>query len=435
MATIKYFIRGKTESLQIYISFTAGRIIKLQKKTGFVVNTKDWSDKTNLPKQNTAENKNLISQLNKLENFIFDRYNEDLTQGVLINADWLDNCINKCFNRVEKTDNSIFINYIQYIIDNANTREVRNNKIGLSPNTLKNYKLFKNLITNYQKHIKKQIQFKEINKAFTDKFKNWLLNDKGYSVNYAGRQFEMIKTVCIDAQKNDVEVTPHSTKLKSFKESEDDKHIQTLSFDELEQIRNTEMPTPILNEVKKWVLIGCYIGQRGSDLLSLTVDNLRINAKGVYVDIIQQKTKKHVTIGVVKDYVVDILTNDFPKPISHQRFNKYISKVCEIAKINQKVKGYRFNNKTNRREFGTFLKYELITSHCFRRSFATNFYKMMPTAVLIGITGHSTENMFLKYINQRADKDANADLFMQFFEQMNEKQEPKMRVIKKAGKQ
>src|SRR5690606_40865432 len=59
--------------------------------------------------------------------------------------------------------------------------------------TLKNYKLFKNLITNYQKHIKKQIQFKEINKAFTDKFKNWLLNDKGYSVNYAGRQFEMIK--------------------------------------------------------------------------------------------------------------------------------------------------------------------------------------------------------------------------------------------------
>ncbi|WCM40853.1 site-specific integrase [Flavobacterium sp. CBA20B-1] len=435
MASIKYFIRGKTESLQIYISFTAGRTIKLQKKTGFVVNTKDWSDKTNLPKQTTAENKNLISKLNKLENYIFDRYNEDLTQSVLIDADWLDDCINKCFNRVEKTDNSIFVNYIQYIIDNANTREVRNNKIGLSPNTLKNYKLFKNLINNYQKHIKKQIQFKELNKTFTDKFKNWLLKDKGYSVNYAGRQFEMIKTVCIDAQKNDVEVTPHSTKLKSFKESEDDKHIQTLSFDELEQIQNTEMPTPILNEVKKWILIGCYIGQRGSDLLSLTTDNLRINAKGVYVDIIQQKTKKHVTIGVVKDYVVDILTNDFPKPISHQRFNKYISKVCEIAKINQKIKGYKFNNKTNRREFATFPKYELITSHCFRRSFATNFYKMMPTAVLIGITGHTTEQMFLKYINQRADKDANADLFMQFFEQMNQKQEPTMKVIKKVSNQ
>lgn len=435
MATIKYFLRGKKDNSQIYIRFSASRELFFRRKTDFVIDAKDWSDKTNLPKQTTAENKNLISKLNKLENFIFDRYNEDITQGVLIDTDWLDDCINKCFNRVEKTDNSIFVNYIQYIIDNANTREVRNNKIGLSPNTLKNYKLFKNLITNYQKHIKKQIQFKEINKAFTDKFKNWLLNDKGYSVNYAGRQFEMIKTVCIDAQKNDVEVTPHSTKLKSFKESEDDKHIQTLSFDELEQIQNTEMPTTTLKEVKKWILIGCYIGQRGSDLLSLTTDNLRINAKGVYVDIIQQKTKKHVTIGVVKDYVVDILTNDFPKPISHQRFNKYISKVCEIAKINQKVKGYKFNNKSNRREFAAFPKYELITSHCFRRSFATNFYKMMPTAVLIGITGHSTETMFLKYINQRADKDSNADLFMQFFEQMNQKQEPQLRIIKNVSNQ
>lgn len=435
MASIKYFIRSKSDSSQIYIRFSAGRNKDFQKKTEFVINVKDWSEKTNFPKQNSVENKNLISKLNKLENFIYDRFNEDLAIGTVIDSNWLESNIKLCFNRVEKTDNSIFVNYIQYIIDNADTREVRNNKIGLSPNTLKNYKLFKNLIENYQTHIKKQIQFKNINKAFTDKFKNWLITEKGYSVNYAGRQFEMIKTICIDAQKNDVEVTPHSTKLKSFKESEDDKHIQTLSFDELEQIYNAEMPTPILKEVKKWILIGCYIGQRGGDLLNLTSDNLRVNAKGVYIDVVQQKTKKNVTIGVVKDYIADILVNDFPKPISHQRFNKYISKVCEIAKINQKVKGYRFNNKTNRREFGTFLKYELITSHCFRRSFATNFYKMMPTAVLIGITGHSTENMFLKYINQRADKDANADLFMQFFEQMNEKQEPKMRVIKKAGKQ
>src|SRR5690606_15299357 len=435
MASIKYFIRSKSDNSQIYIRFSAGRNKDFQKKTEFVIDVKDWSEKTNFPKQNSPENKNLISKLNKLESFIYDRFNDDLASGTVIDSNWLESNIKLCFNRVEKTDNSIFVNYIQYIIDNADTREVRNNKIGLSPNTLKNYKLFKNLIENYQTHIKKQIQFKNINKAFTDKFKNWLITEKGYSVNYAGRQFEMIKTICIDAQKNDVEITPHSTKLKSFKESEDDKHIQTLSFDELEQIYNAEMPTPILKEVKKWILIGCYIGQRGGDLLNLTSDNLRVNAKGVYIDVVQQKTKKNVTIGIVKDYIVDILVNDFPKPISHQRFNKYISKVCEIAKINQKVKGYRFNNKTNRREFGTFLKYELITSHCFRRSFATNFYKMMPTAVLIGITGHSTENMFLKYINQRADKDANADMFMQFFEQMNANKVPKMRVIKKAGKQ
>src|SRR5690606_8819689 len=206
-------------------------------------------------------------------------------------------------------------------------------------------------------------------------------------------------------------------------------------FEELEKIRNTEMPTEHLKEVQKWILVGCYIGQRGGDLLSLTPNNLRVNPKGVYIDLMQQKTDKKITVGVVKDFIVDILLNDFPKPVSLNKINKHISKVCELAEINQKVKGYIIDPVTRKRTFENLPKFNFITSHSFRRSFATNFYKMMPTPVLIGITGHTTEQMFLKYINQRSDKDANADMFMQFFEQMNEKQEPKLRVIKSASNQ
>ena len=69
-----------------------------------------------------------------------------------------------------------------------------------------------------------------------------------------------------------------------------------------------------------------------------------------------------------------------------------------------------------------FPKYELITSHCFRRSFATNYYKKIPTAVLMSITGHSKESLFLSYINQREDKDANADLFMKLLKELNKDQ-------------
>lgn len=418
MATIKYFIRGKSEPLQIYISFTSGRLIKLQKKTGFVTTLKDWSEKTNLPKQTSAENKSLISKLNKLEGYVFDSYNDDLAKGLLIDSSWLENCISNCFNRVEKSDNTIFINYLQNMIDNLNTRELRGGKIGVSKGTIKNYQLFKNVFESYLKYIKKQIRFKDINKAFTDGFKTWLLQEKGYTINYAGKQFEFIKTTCIDAQKNDIEVTPHSITLKSFREQDKDRYIHTLSFDELERIRMTEMPTDHLNEVKKWILIGCFIGQRGGDLLKLTSDNLRSNSKGVYIDLIQQKTNKKVTIGVVKDYIVDILLNDFPKPVSLNKINKHISKVCELAQINKKVKGYIIDSKTRKRSFEELPKFNFITSHSFRRSFATNFYKIVPTPVLISITGHSTENMFLKYINQRVDKDANADMFIQYLDKL-----------------
>ncbi len=190
------------------------------------------------------------------------------------------------------------------------------------------------------------------------------------------------------------------------------------------------MPTSHLKEVKKWILIGFYIGQRGGDLLSLSKENIRVNAKGLYIDLIQQKTNKKVTVGVVKDYIVDILLNDFPEPVSLNKINTHISKVCELAGINEKVGGYIIDSKSRKRVFETLPKYNFITSHSLRRSFATNFYKSMPTSVLIGITGHSTESMFLRYINQRADKDANADMFIQFFEKMNEKKIPGMKVVK-----
>ena len=114
-------------------------------------------------------------------------------------------------------------------------------------------------------------------------------------------------------------------------------------------IYNAEMPTEHLKEVKKWILIGCYIGQRGGDLLNLKPENIRVNAKGVYIDLIQQKTGKNVTIGVVKDYVLDILLNDFPKQVSLNKINTYISKVCEIAKINEVVKGYIIDKNGKRK--------------------------------------------------------------------------------------
>ena len=431
MATIKYFTQKDSEESQIYIRFSNGRNNVLKKRTGFVVNSKYWDSDKGYPKNiNNPQVKSLKDSLKKLDTFLSEeKINEALKTGLLVDSNWLENCINECFKRVVKTDSTIFINYIQYLIDTAPTKEFRG-KVGLSKGTIKNYKIFKSLIENYQKHIKKQIQFKDINKPFTEKFKTWLLNTKGYTVNYAGKQFEFIKTVCLDAQNNEIDITTHSITLKPFREQDKDRYIHTLSFEELDKIYNTEMTTEHLKEVKKWLLIGCYIGQRGGDLLNLSPDNIRVNAKGVYIDLRQQKTDKEITIGVVKDYIVDILLNDFPKKVSLNKINTHISKVCEIAEIKEVVEGYIIDPKTRQRKQTNLAKHNFITSHSFRRSFATNFYKKIPTPVLIGITGHSTESMFLKYINQRVDKDANADLFMNFFEKLNEKKEPQMKAIK-----
>lgn len=455
MAKIKFLLQSKSENAQIYIRVSISQKVSIKKKTGFTINSKDWSETTGLPKQNNPENKKLSNNLKKLDPFVIGNLNNDLAGGVLIDAYWLENQINNCFKRVVKTDTGLLINHIQYILDNANTRKVRTNggvKIGLSKETIKNYTVFKNIVLEYQKTIKKQIQFVEITNTFVDKFTNWLVNTKKYSSNTTGRELQILKTVCIDAEKNEIPVTPYSKTIQHFGESDKDRYIQTLSFEELQQIKNTDYSnleqlkefkkanpqltknlslTPAtLNNARNWILLGCEIGQRGGDLLKITNENIRYKAGNMYLDIIQQKTNKSVTIGIIAPHVIEIIENDLPKEIPHQKLNEYSKVVCKMAGIVEVVKGTKLNTETNRKELGNYPKYELIASHCFRRSFASNYYKKIPTAVLIGITGHSKESLFLTYINKREDKDSNADLFMKFYEDLNKDKAPEMKVIK-----
>jgi integrase len=454
MAKIKFLLQSKSDNSQIYIRVSISQYVSLKKKTGFAINPKDWSE-SNLPKQTKSENKTLSNNLKKLETFVLENLNKDLANSVLIDAYWLETQINNCFKRVIKTDTGLLINHIQYILDNANTRKVRTNggvKIGLSKETIKNYTVFKNIILEYQKTIKKQIQFIEITNTFVDKFTNWLVNTKKYSANTTGRELQILKTVCIDAEKNEIPVTPYSKIIQHFGESDKDRYIQTLSFEELEQIKTTYFTdleqlnnlkktnpqltknlllTPeTLNNARNWILIGCEIGQRGGDTLKITTENIRYKGGNMYLDIIQQKTNKSVTIGIIAPHVIDIIENDLPKKIPHQKLNNYVKVICKLAGIIEVVTGTKLNTETNRKELGKYPKYELIASHCFRRSFASNYYKKIPTAVLIGITGHSKESLFLAYINKREDKDANADLFMKFYEDLNKDKKPEMKVIK-----
>ncbi len=55
-----------------------------------------------------------------------------------------------------------------------------------------------------------------------------------------------------------------------------------------------------------------------------------------------------------------------------------------------------------RRIAGKYPKWQLITSHVGRRSFATNFYGKLGTSYIKNITGHSTEAMLLKYIGKKS---------------------------------
>ena len=149
------------------------------------------------------------------------------------------------------------------------------------------------------------------------------------------------------------------------------------------------------------------------NLLKLSPDNLRKAPTGLYIDILQQKTKKAETVGVVDSLVIEILENEFPNKVAQVAFNKQIKVLCKMARIDKLVPGFKNKPKTRRKKIINAPKYEFVNSHIMRRSFASNYYGKIETPLLMNITGHSKESTFLTYIGTHQNKDALADLFMQ----------------------
>jgi len=127
-----------------------------------------------------------------------------------------------------------------------------------------------------------------------------------------------------------------------------------------------------------------------------------------------------IPIHVKVQKALDKNKGEFPYRISDQRYNDYIKEVCKIAGIDEEIQGKKQLNiskenetKKIRRVEGVYPKYELVTSHIGRRSFATNYYGDIPTSYLIYVTGHSSEVMFLNYIG-KSNKDMALELTKYF---------------------
>ena len=166
--------------------------------------------------------------------------------------------------------------------------------------------------------------------------------------------------------------------------------------------------------------------------MNLTNDNI-VHRNGLRViELEQQKTGKNVTIPVLPE-IEGIIEEGFPHKISLQKFNTYIKEVCRIAEINSLTEGKKLNPDLNRHEVGKFPKWQLVTSHICRRSFATNLYGKLPTPLIMQITAHSSEKTFYGYIGKNSYDYAQqiADFYAkQAFKSTNE---PHLSVVKKVS--
>ena len=321
----------------------------------------------------------------------------------------------KTSNTHLKIDNSVlFLDYLEHFISNSATKRVQGyGTVGLAHNTIRTYKSLFRIVKAFEFEKSVKLYLNSIDKYTAESFTRFLKIEQQYSDNYCGQLLKLLKIILRDAEKSGLEVHPYSNYIESFKQKSSDRILHILNPSEIKALKGLQQITEVYVDSYRWLLIGLCIGQRVSDLLKLRPNNLREAPTGLYIDILQQKTKKSVTVGVADPLVIELLKNEFPRRVSQVVFNKQIKALCRMAGINELVPGFKNNPKTRRKEIVTAPKHEFITSHIMRRSFASNYYGKIETPLLMNITGHSKESTFLTYIGTHQNKDALADLFIQ----------------------
>jgi integrase len=298
---------------------------------------------------------------------------------------------------------------------------------GLNPKTGKPYarqtpNTYRQCLTqlrDYGQSKRKRIDFDTITLDFYMSFYDYLINKKGFRLNYVGKIIKTLKTFMNEAiERNLTNNIAH--KGRRFTAPREKVSNIYLTRDELTAMYKLDLSKePRLEHVRDLFLFGCFTGLRFSDYSKVKPEY--IDFKGGIIDIPTQKTDELVSIPILP-IAKAILTkyrgktaNSLPDSISNQKFNKYLKEVAVRLPELQNIitDEYFIHGKKISR---TYHKWQKVSTHTARRSFATNMIlEGVPSQMVMKITGHRTESAFQTYLKM-SPRD-NAKLLLQGWEQ------------------
>lgn len=167
-----------------------------------------------------------------------------------------------------------------------------------------------------------------------------------------------------------------------------------LTVDELNKLERYEAENEREKVILAQFLIGCYTGARHSDILCMNEDNIQ----GKYITYVSKKTKTPATIELKKG-LPKLLEIAVAREYAESTFNDTIKDICRKAGIDSKVKVFKAGKSL------TGKKYQFVSSHTARRSFASNLATLgVPIREIQLRMGHTSTTMTERYILSPVNK-------------------------------
>lgn len=413
MANIKFIIRdmnAKTEQT-VYVTSRFGRNEKLMYATPLKVKPSLWDEKRERVKNTgyCSYREEVNGALNAIDALIKSFMAQvAMSESEVLSKESLKNLLDVHFGK-KRMQAKDFHSYFEEFIRSCETRT--NPKRGgqtLSYKTMREYARTHYYILEYEKKRGIKLDFNNINQSFMNDFIAFL-QEQNLSTNTIGHKIVCIKALMRSANENDL---TSNMKFQFFKGISEQSDNIALSEEELDSLARFDFSSnPRLERVRDLFLVGCWTGLRFSDFTSIRKENI---LDGM-ITITQHKTDASVVIPVhpVFKAIWNKYEGILPSNISNQKFNDYIKEVCKIVGINSRV--LKSITRGGKKQTTVYEKWQLVSSHTARRSFATNLYKSgFPAVSIMQITGHRTESAFLKYI--KVTKEEHAKMLMKHWQ-------------------
>lgn len=232
----------------------------------------------------------------------------------------------------------------------------------------------------------------------------------GWSVNYKSTIISKLRTVMLEG----IKLKYHNnTEYHTFRKVWEQPDTIYLTQTEVDAIWEYVPNGSLHRKAKDLFILGVYTASRFSDYSRLKIEDIH---NGM-ITFVQQKTSASVIIPAAPRVIEILRRNGGHAPeLSQVQYNKAIKEVCRDIGFNGPV------NVTKSKGAGhyttTLPKWQLVSGHTARRTGATLLYLSgVPLRQCMFITGHTTEENFMRYIRITKEENANKLAAHPFFNQ------------------
>ena len=371
--------KDKTGFLRMDFSYTGNRFRYF---LGISLPENHWSNTKQRVKSSVSNslemNKRLSGIAEETVRVYYELINNNITPSNTMLKEKLDESLSGVSSQL-----SFFEFVDEFILRSSNTKK---------SSTIKEYTYTINDLKIFEKHNKRRIEWDTIDMKFYDAYMDYQYNVKGNSQNLFGKRIKTLKTFLNDAFKRG---DNKHLMYKGFKVLHKETDAIYLTEDEIEKIYKLDLiENKRLEKVRDLFIIECNTGLRFQDLMHIEKENILEESIKIKV----RKTGEILNTLLLPETRTLLKKYNYQLPkISNTNYNLYLKEIGELAGINDTIihNTYRAGKSISIKK----KKYELISSHTSRRSFATNMYhRKISSFMIMAITGHKKESTFLKYI-------------------------------------